>query len=66
MPRLSAARFDKGRWRIETRAGVIDAGIIVNAAGAWADVVAQGMRAVAAWHPADAPHHGRAAGAAGT
>ena len=38
---LSAARFENGRWRIETRAAVIDAGIIVNAAGAWADVVAQ-------------------------
>jgi D-arginine dehydrogenase len=38
---LSAARFEKGRWHIETRAAVIDAGMIVNAAGAWADVVAQ-------------------------
>ena len=38
---LTAARFDKGRWLVETRAGTIDAGIIVNAAGAWADVVAK-------------------------
>ncbi len=27
-------------WRVETRAGVFDAGIVVNAAGAWADDVA--------------------------
>lgn len=29
-----------GGWRIETTAGTIEAGIVVNAAGAWADAVA--------------------------
>lgn len=37
---LRAAHRDGGRWRIETAAGDIDAAIIVNAAGAWADVIA--------------------------
>jgi D-arginine dehydrogenase len=37
---LAAARPDKGRWHVETRAGVVNAGIVVNAAGAWADTVA--------------------------
>jgi D-arginine dehydrogenase len=27
-------------WRVETRQGIIEAGIVVNAAGAWADAVA--------------------------
>jgi D-arginine dehydrogenase len=29
-----------GRWRIETRAGTVDAGCVVNAAGAWVDELA--------------------------
>ena len=37
---LEAARTG-GRWRIETTRGAIDAALVVNAAGAWADVVAQ-------------------------
>ena len=39
---LSAARDRAGRrWRIETGAGTVLADILVNAAGAWADPVAQ-------------------------
>lgn len=38
---LRAARAESGGWRIETDAGAIDCGMIVNAAGAWADDVAQ-------------------------
>lgn len=38
---LDAARRDSGGWRIETRAGGFEAGILVDAAGAWADPVAQ-------------------------
>ncbi|RPI25209.1 MAG: FAD-binding oxidoreductase, partial [Actinobacteria bacterium] len=30
-----------GRWRVETSAGPVDAEVVVNAAGAWADVVAE-------------------------
>lgn len=30
-----------GRWQIETRQGLHEADIVINAAGAWADVVAQ-------------------------
>ena len=29
-----------GGWRIETASGVVEAGVVVNAAGAWADVIA--------------------------
>jgi D-arginine dehydrogenase len=29
-----------GGWRVETRAGVVEAGVLVNAAGAWADQLA--------------------------
>jgi|HigsolmetaAR204D_1030405.scaffolds.fasta_scaffold07597_3 D-arginine dehydrogenase len=29
-----------GGWRVETRAGTVEAGIVVNAAGAWADRIA--------------------------
>ena len=29
-----------GRWRLETRAGIVEADILVNAAGAWASAVA--------------------------
>jgi D-arginine dehydrogenase len=35
------ARRVSGRWLVETRAGTIDAGIIVDAAGAWADRLAE-------------------------
>ena len=37
---LTAARGGTQGWRIETRDGAIECGLIVNAAGAWADVVA--------------------------
>ena len=33
-------RLAGGGWRIETGAGIVEAGVLVNAAGAWADVVA--------------------------
>lgn len=36
---VTALRPEGGRWRIETRAGIISAGRVVNAAGAWADEV---------------------------
>ena len=38
--RVEAARREGGRWRLRTRAGEVEAGTIVNAAGAWADEVA--------------------------
>ena len=38
--RVEAAERGGGRWRIETRAGAFEAGILVDAAGAWADEVA--------------------------
>jgi len=38
---LGAATRVAGGWRIETSGGTWDAGIIANAAGAWADVVAR-------------------------
>ena len=34
------ARCGGGAWRLETSAGVFETGVVVNAAGAWADVVA--------------------------
>ncbi len=37
--RVEAAAFD-GHWRIATTAGAFEAGVLVNAAGAWADAVA--------------------------
>ena len=37
---LVAARREGGDWTIETRAGPVRAGLLVNAAGAWADAVA--------------------------
>ncbi|KEQ55256.1 NAD(P)/FAD-dependent oxidoreductase [Sphingobium chlorophenolicum] len=37
---LRGAEARDGGWRIETDGGVIDCGLIVNAAGAWADDVA--------------------------
>jgi D-arginine dehydrogenase len=39
-PLRSVARRS-GRWRLETGAGAFDAAILVNAAGAWADAVAE-------------------------
>ncbi|MCP5155888.1 MAG: FAD-binding oxidoreductase [Ectothiorhodospiraceae bacterium] len=38
---VSAMTRRDGRWRVETRAGGFDAPVVVNAAGAWADVVAR-------------------------
>jgi len=38
--RVDAARPNKGGWLIDTVAGPIDADVVVNAAGAWGDVVA--------------------------
>ncbi|GAB4228391.1 MAG: FAD-dependent oxidoreductase [Kiloniellaceae bacterium] len=32
---------DGGTWRVETRAGVLEAPVVVNAAGAWADLIAE-------------------------
>lgn len=37
---LRSATRQGGRWTIETEAGRFDAAVLVNAAGAWADVVA--------------------------
>jgi D-arginine dehydrogenase len=39
--RLLAAQHRDGHWRLETKTGVFDAGLIVNAAGGWADSVAE-------------------------
>jgi D-arginine dehydrogenase len=39
--RLEAARREGERWHVETSDGPVSCGIIVNAAGAWADDVAQ-------------------------
>ena len=39
--RLLSARREGGAWRVETAAGALRAGILVNAAGAWADEVAR-------------------------
>ncbi len=38
---MLGARRAGGRWTVETTIGAIDAAVIVNAAGAWADEVAQ-------------------------
>lgn len=38
---LEAAVYEGGRWRLDTRAGQFEADLLVNAAGAWADSVAQ-------------------------
>lgn len=38
---ISAERQDNGGWRVETRKGTFLAGVLVNAAGAWADEVAR-------------------------
>lgn len=38
--RVSAMRRDGDTWRIETRAGAVDASIVVDAAGAWASEIA--------------------------
>ncbi|MEC3910683.1 FAD-binding oxidoreductase [Sphingobium sp. CR2-8] len=37
---LTAAHAEPGGWRIDTREGAIHCGLLVNAAGAWADIVA--------------------------
>lgn len=44
--RVEAAQRVSDGWRIDTRAGPVEAGVIVNAAGAWADAVtsASGVR----------------------
>ena len=39
--RFEAARRGDGRWTIETTAGHFEAGVLVDAAGAWADEVAR-------------------------
>jgi D-arginine dehydrogenase len=39
--RLLAAERGDGRWRLETKAGEMEAAILVDAAGAWADEVAR-------------------------
>ena len=38
---VEAARREGGAWRIDTPAGPVEAGVLVNAAGAWADEVAR-------------------------
>lgn len=38
---LVRARHEDGRWQIETIAGHLSAGLLVNAGGGWADAVAQ-------------------------
>jgi len=38
---LRAANREAGGWRIETRAGPIEASVLANAAGAWGDAVAR-------------------------
>lgn len=38
---LCSARREGGRWKVETGAGQVEAGIIVNAAGAWGEQVAR-------------------------
>ena len=45
---LQSARRSDGRWIVETGSGQVEAGIIVNAAGAWGDDVAArcGVRAL--------------------
>lgn len=37
---LRVAGFSSGRWRLDTTAGELSTGVLVNAAGAWADEVA--------------------------
>jgi D-arginine dehydrogenase len=39
--RLTGAIRERGRWRLETGAGLFQAAILVDAAGAWADEVAR-------------------------
>src|SRR3546814_6397969 len=38
--RVERAKWADRHWQLETRVGVVVAGVVVNAAGAWADVVA--------------------------
>ena len=37
---LLSARYEGGIWRLETAAGAVEAEVLVNAAGAWADALA--------------------------
>ncbi|MCZ4262060.1 FAD-dependent oxidoreductase [Limimaricola sp. G21655-S1] len=39
--RVEALRHEAGLWRIETKEGEITAPVLINAAGAWADMVAR-------------------------
>ncbi|MBL8538613.1 MAG: FAD-binding oxidoreductase [Hyphomonadaceae bacterium] len=38
---LFGAQYESGLWRVATRAGVFEARVLVNAAGAWADAIAE-------------------------
>ena len=38
---LRGAKREGGRWRLDTAAGLVEADVLVNAAGAWADAVAR-------------------------
>jgi len=38
---VTGARREQGGWRVETKDGAFSCGILVNAAGAWADVLAR-------------------------
>src|SRR3546814_6110450 len=38
--RVERAKWADRHWQLETRVGVVVAGVVVNAAGAWADEVA--------------------------
>jgi len=40
---VQCGRHAAGRWSVETTAGIFDAPVVVNAAGAWADLVARRM-----------------------
>ena len=44
---LLGARRDNGTWRLDTSAGPIEADIVVDAAGAWADILGQAVGAAA-------------------
>ena len=39
--RLESARADAGNWHIQTSQGAVQCGLLVNAAGAWADEIAR-------------------------
>jgi len=40
---VRSGRHENGRWRLDTAAGPVAATTVVNAAGAWADLVAAGL-----------------------